>query len=165
MTKKSFTSIFFLHQKNTKVTNSTQNYYGCKAVSTSVASLFHLKRHKRFSSISKIKTTSQSPTDVHDGCLGTKTEYKERRLFVHNNGQSKCQPPPLPLWMKKTFCGRSNSRNSIHFSVGGGKYVPLSIIHYIMQCVLYKMNHEWRKKHKVNIYVFVPVEIFSFSPS
>jgi hypothetical protein len=38
------------YQKNTKVTNSTQNYYGCKAVSTSVASLFHLKRHKRFSS-------------------------------------------------------------------------------------------------------------------
>ena len=46
-----FKFLFFLHQKNTKVAISTQNHYGCKAVSTSVASLFHLKRHKRFSSI------------------------------------------------------------------------------------------------------------------
>ena len=48
--QKSFKFLFFLHH-NAKPANSTQNHYGCKAVSTSVASLFHLKRHKRFSSI------------------------------------------------------------------------------------------------------------------
>ena len=46
--KKSSEFLFFLHQKNTKVDNSTRNHYGCTAVSTIVASLFHLKRHKRF---------------------------------------------------------------------------------------------------------------------
>ena len=40
---KSFKFLFFLHQKNTNVANSKQNHYGCKAVSTSVASLFPLK--------------------------------------------------------------------------------------------------------------------------